>query len=140
MSTNTPMNTTFNLTKMEFEATDVLMLKNDWKFRYSNGWKINIDTEFDLGGGKKGIKANSNLGGTVAALTAGGANIANTVYGLYKFTLTYEVGKGFTATQTKTGDGPPLAEYPEKLYMIGDAVGGWDTYKNFQNFKPGGSK
>lgn len=125
-STNTPMNTTFNLTKMEFEATDVLMLKNDWKFRYSNGWKINIDTEFDLGGGKKGIKANSNLGGAVDALTAGGANIANTVYGLYKFTLTYEVGKGFTATQTKTGDGPPLAEYPEKLYMIGDAVGGWD--------------
>lgn len=36
------------------------------------------------------------------------------------------MGKGFTATQTKTGDGPPLAEYPEKLYMIGDAVGGWD--------------
>ena len=125
-STNTPMTTTFNLTKMEFVASDVLMLKNDWKFRYSNGWKINIDTEFDLGGGKKGIKANSNLGGTIDNLTNGGANISNTVYGLYKFTLTYEVGKGFTATQTKTGDGPPLAEYPEKLYMIGDAVGGWD--------------
>ncbi|MBK7693546.1 MAG: hypothetical protein IPI30_04265 [Saprospiraceae bacterium] len=41
---------------MEFVASDVLMLKNDWKFRYSNGWKINLDTEFDLGGGKKVLR------------------------------------------------------------------------------------
>lgn len=125
-STNTPMNTTFDLNKMVFTATDVLMLKNDYKFRYSDGWKIILDANLDLGGGKKGVKVNTNLGGSLAAPDAGGANISNTVYGIYKFVLTYELGKGFTITAEKTADGPPLAEYPEKLYMIGDGVDTWD--------------
>lgn len=125
-SNNTPMSTAFDLNKMVFTATDVLMLKNDYKFRYSNGWKIVLDANLDLGGGKKGVKANSNLGGSLAAPTAGGDNIANAVYGVYKFVITYELGKGYTITGDKTADGPPLAEYPEKLYMIGDGIDTWD--------------
>lgn len=125
-STNTPMTAAFNLNKMVFEVSDVLMLKNDWKFRYSNGWKIFFDKTTDVGFNKKGVSVNTNLGGAVNALVAGGDNISNAVYAIYKFTLTYEVGKGFTATQEKTGEGPTLAQYPEKLYMIGDGVGGWD--------------
>lgn len=52
-STNTPMIAAFNLNKMVFEVSDVLMLKNDWKFRYSNGWKIFFDKTTDVGFNKK---------------------------------------------------------------------------------------
>ncbi|MBK9211752.1 MAG: SusF/SusE family outer membrane protein [Saprospiraceae bacterium] len=129
-STNTPMTAVFNLSKMDFVVENVLMLKNDWKFRYSDGWKIILDKDLDLGGGQKGVKVNSNLGGSITALETGGGNIANTVYAIYKFTLTWDSNTGFSATQTKTGDGPPIAEYPETLHMIGEAVGGWDWAAN----------
>ncbi|MBZ0244022.1 MAG: hypothetical protein K8F24_12450, partial [Bacteroidales bacterium] len=68
-SDNTPMTATFNKEKMEFKVTEVTMLKNDWKFRYSDGWKIFIDAEGT-------VKVNTNLGGaSVSALEPGGGNI-----------------------------------------------------------------
>lgn len=120
----------FNLNKISFKAEKLILLKNEWKFRYSNGWKIILDPEFDLGGGSKGIKVNSNFGGTVNALDAGGANIANDVYGEYTVEITWEAGVGHKASITKTGDGPVLPEYPEALYTIGSAVGGWEWKTN----------
>jgi len=128
-SQGTPMTaSTFDVSKMTFTATKLILLKNEWKFRYSDGWKIELDDKEDLGGGLKGVKVNSNFGGSLTALEAGGANLNNAVYGEYTVTITWEAGKGHTATATKTGDGPPLAEYPTDLYVIGDAVGGW-TWK-----------
>ncbi len=124
--TSTPMPAAFNLNKMEFAVEDLVMLKNEWKFRYNDGWKIILDKDFDLGGGKKGIKVNTNLGGAVNALVPGGANIVNEVYAKYKVTLTWELGKAWVATYTKTGEAPPLAEYPAEMFMIGDGVGTWD--------------
>ncbi len=130
-SGSTPMTeSAFDLNKMTFKVTDLLLLKNEWKFRYSNGWKIILDPEFDLGGGVTGIKVNSNFGGAVNNLDAGGANIANDVYGVYTIELTWEAGKGYTASAVKTGDGPDLPEYPENLFLIGSAVGGWDWTVN----------
>ncbi|MBU1369192.1 MAG: SusF/SusE family outer membrane protein [Bacteroidetes bacterium] len=118
-SDNTPMTAAFDLNKMEFEVTEVTLLQNDWKFRYSDGWKIFMDADGT-------VKVNTNLGGTVSALEPGGGNIPNEVYGVYTITLTWELGKDWVATATKTGDGEPLPEYPESLYMIGASVGGWD--------------
>jgi hypothetical protein len=94
----------FNKEKMEFEITDVTMLANEFKFRYSSGWKIILDEEYDLGGGDKGIKVNANFGGTVAAIEAGGANMTIASKGKYTLNLTWELGKGTTATVTKTAD------------------------------------
>lgn len=125
-SDNTPMAATFNTSKMDFIVEDVTMLENEYKFRYSNGWKIVLDTELDLGGGKKGVKVNTNFGGALTALVPGGANIANTEYAVYKFTMTWELGVGTKAVMEKTGEAEPLPEYPENLYMIGASVGGWD--------------
>ncbi|MBE0654649.1 MAG: SusF/SusE family outer membrane protein [Bacteroidales bacterium] len=129
-SESTPMAATFNADKMEFMVENVTMLENEWKFRYSNGWKVILDADFDLGGGQKGIKVNSNFGGAVGALVAGGGNIANAEYAVYKITLTWEKGKAYTASITKTGEGEPLPEYPENLYMIGASIGGWDWAAN----------
>ena len=79
----------FDLNTITFEATDVVMTKADWKFRYSNGWKVILDPDFDLGGGNTGIKVNANFGGAVDALVAGGDNISNEVPGKYTANMTW---------------------------------------------------
>jgi hypothetical protein len=120
----------FNLNKMSFEIAEITMLKNNWKFRYSDGWKVILDANLDLGSGKKGVKVNCNFGGTIDALEAGGADIANATYGVYKINITWELGVGTKATSTWVKDGEPLPEYPAELYMIGGSIGGWDWIAN----------
>lgn len=117
----------FDLKKMTFTATNMILLVDQFKFRYSNGWKIILDATYDLGDGVQGIKVNSNFGGTVDALVPGGANIENTVVGVYTVSMTWEYGKGMTAKLTKTGNYTPPA-YPDSLYISGDASSyGWAT-------------
>lgn len=94
----------FDLNTITFEKTDVTMTNADFKFRYSGGWKVVIDDNFDLGGGLKGIRVNTNFGGTVAALVPGGANINNAVNGKYTAKMVWTLGQPYVATMTKTGD------------------------------------
>jgi len=118
----------FDLNKITFELAEITMLENEYKLRYSNGWKIILDAEFDLGDGKKGIKVNTNLGGALDNLVPGAGNIANTKYGVYKATITWELGKAYAASLTWVKDGEPLATYPEALYLVGDATAyAWDS-------------
>jgi len=123
---------TFNLTTMTFEATNVQMKKGDFKFRYSGGWKVELDTELDLGDGKKGVKINTNYGTAVAALVAGGDNINNSVAGVYTAKMVWTAGTGFVATMTKTGE-LPLTDYSAyNMGLVGNgiyngaAVHNWD--------------
>lgn len=112
----------FDANVMTFEATEVTITKADYKFRFSGGWKVEIDPDFDLGGGSTGIKVNTNLGGSVDALAFGGDNINNAVSGIYTATITWTAGSGFTATMTKTGD-LPLTDYSAvELGLIGDGL------------------
>jgi hypothetical protein len=118
----------FDKNAMSFEIAEVTLLENEWKFRYSNGWKIILDPDFDLGGGVVGIKVNSNFGGAADALVAGGANIANDTYGNYKVTMNWALGTGMTAAIEWVGDAIPLPEFPEKMYIVGAGTAyGWDT-------------
>ena len=94
----------FNLNSMEFSAQEVIMKENEWKLRYSNGWKIILDADYELGGGDQGIKVNTNLGEDIDNLVPGGGNILNDVAGKYTKTLDYYLADGHTATLTKTGD------------------------------------
>lgn len=104
-SNSTPLPSTgFDLNNMTFKLENLILTKADYKFRYSDGWKIVIDTAYDLGGGAKGIRVNTNFGGAVDALVPGGANISNTVPGKYTVTMDYTLGQGWAATVTKTGD------------------------------------
>lgn len=127
---NTPMTATFDLNKMVFMVENVTMLENEFKFRYSDGWKIILDADLDLGGGDKGVKVNCNFGGSLSNLQAGGDNIANAEYAVYKFEMTWELGVGTSVVMTKTGEAEPLPEYPDELYMIGASIGGWDWVAN----------
>jgi hypothetical protein len=126
-SESTPMPAgAFDLNTMTFEVSEIVLLENEWKFRYSNGWKIILDKEYDIDGVNKGIKVNTNFGGTIDALVPGGANIVNPTYGVWKITMTWTLADGCKAAIVWVKDAEPLPEYPEALYMIGATVGGWD--------------
>lgn len=109
----------FNINTMNWTISNMELRGGDWKFRYSNGWKIELDTNIDLGGGKKGVKVNTNFGGAANALVPGGANIVNADPGIYTCTMTYTLGTGYVATMTKTG-GLPLTNWAG---VVCDAVG-----------------
>jgi hypothetical protein len=109
----------FNAETMEWSINDMELRGGDWKFRYSNGWKIELDTTTDVGNGDVGVKVNTNLGGAVDALVAGGDNIVNDAPGVYTIEIGYVLGSGWTASATKTGD-LPLTNWTD---VVCDAVG-----------------
>ncbi len=115
----------FSLTSMTFESTNVILTAGDFKFRYSDGWKIVLDGEL--------VRVNTNFGGAVNALVPGGANIANTVNGYYTVNVTWSLSAGTTATVTKTGDYTPPS-YPAAMYVVGAATTyGWPTANPNEN-------
>jgi hypothetical protein len=109
----------FDPMTMSWSINDMELRDGDWKFRYSNGWKIELDTTLDIGGGDKGVKVNTNFGGAVDALVPGGDNIINDAPGVYTIEMDYTLGDGYTATLTKTGD-LPLTDWNG---VVCDAVG-----------------
>lgn len=118
---DTELTATFDLNKMEFTKTEVLLFQDPYKFRYSNGWKIFIATDGT-------VKVNTNLGGALNALTPGGDNINHPEYAVFTIKLTWELGQPTIAALERTGDGPVLPDYPEKMYLVGAATAyGWDT-------------
>lgn len=125
--------TGFDMSTMTFEATDIAMTLGDFKFRYSGGWKVEIDTTYDLGSGSTGIKVNANFGGAVDALVPGGDNITNAESGFYTATIVWTAGSGFAATLTRTGDLPTADWSSVELGLVGaglviDNIGhNWDV-------------
>jgi len=110
----------FSLTSMSWSLTGLTLTKGTWKYRYSSGWKIIFDTVFDNGGGKLGIKVNTNFGFGVDTLLPGGHDITNSVQGVYTSTLAYTLGSGYKATLTKTGNIPPVDYSTFKMGIIGN--------------------
>jgi len=123
----------FDMTTMTWSITGVEMGGGEWKFRYSGGWKVEIDTTIDLGDGKKGIKFNTNFGNDAAgaafagALVPGGDNYTD-ASGVYDVSMTWTAGSGHTAVYTKTGDLPARDFSAVEVGLIGDGVqdGNWD--------------
>jgi hypothetical protein len=117
---DTELTATFDLNKMDFTKTEVVLFEDPYKIRYSNGWKIFIDADGT-------VKVNTNLGGSLSDLEPGGADMMHDDYGEFTTTVTWELGEAITANFVRTGDGPPLAEYPEAMFLVGAATAyGWD--------------
>lgn len=117
-STALPLDGTFDLNTMTFKLTNVILTVGDYKFRYSNGWKIVFDGEL--------VRVNTNFGGAVNALVPGGSNIANTVNGKYTVKVMWTLANGTTAEVTKTDDYTPPS-YPSALSVVGAATAyGWN--------------
>jgi hypothetical protein len=109
----------FDLVSMSWTIDSLVLKSGDWKFRYSNGWKVELDTTIDLGGGFTGVKVNANFGEAVDSLVPGGANIICNDPGYYSCTMEYTLGSGYQATLEKTGLLPPT----NWTGVVCDAVG-----------------
>ena len=115
----------FSLTKMDFTASNIILVKDQFKFRYSGGWKIILDSTYALADGKKGVRVNTNFGGAVDALVPGGDNIVNTEPGYYTIAMDWTYGTGMTASLKKTAPYTPPA-YPDSLFIVGGSTNyGW---------------
>ena len=114
----------FDATSMTFSLSGVEMSKGEWKFRYSGGWKMEIDTTEDLGGGNKGVKVNTNFGGAVDALVAGGSNMTTDQSGVYDVSITWTAGSGHTASLSRTGDLPARDYSAVVVGIVGDGAVG----------------
>ncbi len=112
--------TTETASEYEWTATDVILReRGGFKFRYNDGWKITTPDFV--------IFANVGKGATDTDWQMGGGGFPfPTPEGKYTVKLNWKALTGWTYTTTKTGDVDPLPEYPANLYMIGNAVGGWD--------------
>ncbi len=107
----------FNATTMSWEINNMELNGGDWKFRYSSGWKIELDTV-----GTDDVKVNTNFGGALDALLPGGDNMVNDAPGIYTIEFGYVLGTGYTATATKTGDLPPTDWTGVVCDAVGDGV------------------
>jgi hypothetical protein len=130
----------FNMNTMTFEATNVVLTKADFKFRYSGGWKVIVDDNIDLGGGVVGVRVNTNFGGAVNALVPGGSNIANETGGKYTAKMVWTLGTGYAATMTKTGDLDAFNYTNTELGLIGGSLivegVSWGWENGYQLHKP----
>jgi hypothetical protein len=120
----------FSMTAMTFKIENLELREGNFKFRYGGGWKLEVNADT--------IKANTNFGGEVngtlpnltTTLVPGGPDYlfdaANE--GVYTVTLDWTVADGFKSKLTKTGEVEPLPEYPEEMFLVGDATFyGWET-------------
>ena len=121
----------FNKTTMTYTWKDQsLSAGGAFKFAYGGGWKIELNALADAtdANDARYIKANTNLGENALP---GGADIKVEKAGTYDITLTYTLAQGAIANSYKY-DVKLTAEsaLPSEMYMIGDAIGGWDWAAN----------
>lgn len=121
-NTSTNLTETFDLFEPQYTFTNLALTKGDFKIRYSNGWKVILDPDYDLGNGNMGIKVNSNLGNTISDLIPGGNNITNDVPGYYSININWTIENGIGAVLIKTGDLEYFDYSSTELGLIGSGI------------------
>lgn len=126
--TQLPLVGAFSKTELTFQVTELELRLGNYKFRHSGGWKFQMD-DVTLANLESLVKVNTNFGGTLAALEPGGADMsfAKEDEGIYTVEIKWSATEGISASMTKTGTVEPLPEYPEALYMIGNALNNADS-------------
>lgn len=107
--------------KVEFEATNVVLRAGSFKIRYNSVWNIDLDADDCDEKESACLNFFTNFGGTVDEMEAGGSNFSFSGEGAYTVNLTYTPGEGnsMALKLTRTGDVEPLPTYPETIYIIG---------------------
>ena len=113
-TTSMEMSSTFALESMTFTIDNLELQKGDFKFRYSNGWRVYLAYNDDV---DKRVATYTYLGGELMHLHSGGLNLHNANPGLYTVALTWQFGHEFTATMTKTGE-IPMTDWSEIKFDI----------------------
>ncbi len=111
------------------------MAPGGYKFRYSGDWGKTINSEAD--GDTKIFTDLGNVGESQAPLTEGsmtqvrpgGPDFTTEFGGEFEYTIQYNIrSRLFNATFKLLGEAIIPPEYPEKVYLVGDATAyGWDT-------------
>ncbi len=127
------------LEKVEFELTGA-KITGKTKIRVNTAWKIIAEDvlckipDFT----EDHVRIVTSYGGTLAKLDPKGGDIEfPDGKGVYDITVVWTPGKShesIVTTATKTGD--LQLEYPEKMYMIGQGIGGWDWAANTVEMLP----
>lgn len=86
-SSSTNLSSDFDLNKIEFKG-EVDLLKGEYKFRYSNGWKIFLSEE-------PVVNANTSIGGAIDNLEYSSENLSNLEPAKYSITFIWELGEQF---------------------------------------------
>ncbi len=103
-------------------AVDSITIKpRFYKFRFTNGWKITVDSISENECWNKGSKVNTNFGGSPDNLILGGENIYTSNRGIYNVKLFWEVGKSLKATLVKVKDLDIIDYSSYKIGILGDA-------------------
>jgi hypothetical protein len=124
----------FNESTLKVEYTgQVTMTAAEMKFRYNQTWGIpvpydassNVTIHTNAGGIEGGVA----LSGASVELKSGGDNLAVKTAANYTVTLVFDLRSSlFTASAIMGEIIEPV--YPEKLYMVGDALKGWPGDSN----------
>jgi len=118
----------FDLNTMTFEIPEITLFENEWRFRYSNGWNVILDPDFNNGSPNAGLKVNCNFGGQISDLVPGGGNFINDEYAIYKIIMNWVLGVGHTASVVWVSEAEPIPVYPDMMYIVGEATAyGWAT-------------
>jgi hypothetical protein len=113
--------------KVDFTGTTI-MTAAEMKFRYNQTWGIsvpydastNVTLHTNMGGSESGVA----LSTASSELKSGGDNLTVATAANYTITLTFDLRSStFTASAIMGEIIEPA--YPEKLYMVGDALKGW---------------
>ena len=119
---STQLTEDFNLNEMTYTINQLPLTKGDYKLRYSNGWKVILDPDYDLGDGNTGIKVNSNFGGSIDNLIPGGDNMVNDEGGYYTLEIDWSIDEGINALLYKTGDFESNDYSDTELGFVGDGM------------------
>jgi hypothetical protein len=119
---STQMETDFDLYHMQFSISNLILQRGDYKVRYSQGWKIILDSNYDIGDGNLGIKVNSNWGNTLADMIPGGSNMSNDEDGFYDVMIDWDANQSISGAIIKTGEIEYFDYSDTDLGFIGDGV------------------
>lgn len=113
---------------------NVNMTPGGYKFRYNGDWGNTVNTS---DGTAKIFTDLGNFGSAQAPLIEnamsqvkpGGPDFTTEVGGEFEFTIQYDLrSRAYNATFDIIGEAVVPPEYPEKMYLVGDATSyGWDT-------------
>jgi hypothetical protein len=105
-----------------YELTDVVMLKDEFKYRFNDGWNFFLDSN---------VVAFTNVGKKDGSLNVeGGDNMKNEEIGVYTIKMVFNPTlDGWASTETRTGDyTPPAKDWSTvSMGLIGSAIGSWEN-------------
>lgn len=107
----------FNLNSMTFTVENLELISGDFEFRYSSGWKVYIS--------EGNVSIFSYFGGSIDKIVIGGQQITNNSPGFYRSTMTWTIGKGWSAIFDRYVCCGNITDFNNtEVELVGEAISG----------------